>query len=228
MIGVGGLVAQPAGEVVGEHRPGGQDDVPRPGRPDRVHQRLHARGPVRQPGAGPAAAQPAAPALALAARGGLRERLVEQVEDDRVVAPERPGHRAPERDRLRGVRHRLLAQRLRRRAERGGAGVGAVGPVQVEDRHHVVAGQQPHVRLDRPPVGCAPVPGRDVRLAVPAGLVQRHAHRVDVPALHRADRRLVHRAVPEAGAVHAAVLPARAVHAVQHHPLAGRADQPVP
>ena len=167
--------------------------------------------------------QPSAELL-LSARDAIG--LVEQVEDHRVVALEGVRHRRPERDRLRRVRHRLLAGGLRGRAAGRRSGVDAVGPVQVEDRDDAVGVQQADVALDRVDVVGARVGGVDIRLGVPARLVQRHAHRVDrPPALHRGDGRLVIRAVEDAVALDARVLGARTVDAVQHDLVAVGVDQ---
>src|SRR5215472_1124229 len=92
VVGVGWLVGEPAGEVVGPGEPAGHDDVGGAGGADGVEHGLHAGDGVADAGAG-AAVQPAGPALGGAAVGGLLGvGLVEQVEDDRVGALEGAGY----------------------------------------------------------------------------------------------------------------------------------------
>src|SRR6202034_4445850 len=117
VVRVGGLVGQPLGQVVGPFQPAEHDHVAGAGRADGVDQGLHPGHGVGDADAVAAAVEPALPALGLVvAVGLLRVGLVEQVEDDRVVALERAGDRGPERHRLGRVRHRLLAHGLGRGA----------------------------------------------------------------------------------------------------------------
>ena len=59
--------------------------------------------------------------------------------------------------------------------------------MQIQDRDPAIAVQQTHVRRDGIAVRGATVLAAHVGLAVPASLVQRYSHRVDVPCLHGGD-----------------------------------------
>jgi hypothetical protein len=89
---------------------------------DGVHQLLHPRRLEAHPGAG-SAVPPAAPRLRRV-RVVVGKRLVEQVEDHRVVATVGSGNLAPEFRRVVAIRHRRLTER-----DRGPSGA----PVQLED-----------------------------------------------------------------------------------------------
>ena len=179
------------------------DDIPRAGGTDRVQQGLHAR---RLPGSGAiahgAAMQPAIPADVV--------RLVEEIEDDAGVVSEEGRDRAPVRRRMVEVCHVAPLTGLAVGRQRS-LGV----PVQVDDGIHAGRVQPADIAGDRIPVIGAAIGRGGAVDAEPAIFVQRHPHRVDVPARHRRDRGRIARPIEEAVVGHALILGAGPVHAQQ-------------
>jgi hypothetical protein len=144
--------------------------------------------------------------------------LVEEVEENAAVAAVFACDAVPERRRVFGVGQ----------GDQPGCLVATGGrPVQVED--HVEAGflEGLHVGVDGGAVRDPAVAGVDAVDPQPAALVQRQPHRVDVPALHRLDRRRVGRALEDAVAFDALVLGSGAVDAEQAHGVSATVDEAV-
>ena len=143
-----------------------------------VDQFLHARRLIRQAGASQGAgAWVGAIAPALPGCAGIAvvigERLVEQVEDDSIVAFVGFGYPIPEEQGVVAVRQWL---------QRGGGLLRAgSGGMQFQDGRDAIGDQQVNIVLNAVLVYLAPI-GTLAHVEIePAILVQRNAHDVDVP-----------------------------------------------
>src|SRR5580658_5786274 len=112
MVGVCGQVVEQLRQVISPPDTTEHDYVVGARGSDDLDKRLHPDGGIGYSRTLARAFEPAQPAAVLAADGGLREWLVEQVEYDRIVVRESLGHAAPEGNRLRRVRHGLFARCL--------------------------------------------------------------------------------------------------------------------
>jgi hypothetical protein len=97
--------------------------------------------------------------------------------------------------------------------------------VEVEDDVEACVLEPGDPGADRPPVDLAAELGVDPIDAEPAGLVERHPDRIDVPRLHRLDRVGVTRPIEEPVPLLTRVLGPRAVDPEQADRLAGAVDQ---
>lgn len=143
-------------------------------------------------------------------------RLVVEIEEHAAIVAVFRRQAAPEDGRVIGVRHR---DDLRGQVFAGG------GPLQLEDHVEARRLEAPDISTHRFAVGAAANRRRDPVDAEPAALVERQPHRVDPPALHRRDRRLVDRPFEDRLPFQALVLAAGAVDAEQANRIAMAIDE---
>ncbi len=209
---VGRQVRQPTVEVAGPVDAGDEHGLFGAGRAHRRHQFAHPRCPVAADVRvfDLAAVLPAGPADVVG--------LGVEVEEDRAIALVGGGDAAPEVGAVVGVGHRRDPLSLLVAGRR---------VLEVEDHVKPRRLEPVDIAANCPLVGGAAELGIDAVDPQPAGLVQRHPHGVDLPALHHRDRGRVHRPVEQSPTLLAGILGPGAVHPEQPHRLSPAVDQVV-